>query len=128
MSYFNLKRRKAPRFGIEKTDGRIICHGHKKFVRGFGCCLAGKVGQHDGKPHVCEGPIDFHHSKTVGSGGGDETGVPLCRYLHMLLDSPGWSQKRVEESYTVAFSQIAEHLWKISPHGKAYRREREMER
>jgi hypothetical protein len=39
---------------------------------------------------------DPHHSPTVGAGGKDKDTSPACPDHHKRLDSPGWSEKRLE--------------------------------
>ena len=111
------KRIKRPRMGVRES-GRIECPGHLRFVRGFECSC---------KSHArfpCEGRIEAHHQVTRGAGGGDEQAVPLCAFHHSLLDSPGWSQKRLAAECSVDFERVAAHLWKISPHRLAWERKR----
>ncbi len=79
-----------------KLDTRVKCPGHLKFVREeFECSIKGRVCKSTGERHECWGPIDAHHVRTRGAGGGDEQVVSLCRGAHSLLDSWGWSAKRV---------------------------------
>lgn len=119
--------RKRVRSGIRDNDGPIKCPGHRKWVRGRNCELAGRSKKSDGEPHKCWGPIDFHHVTTRGAGGGDDTGIPLCRGAHSLLDSPWWSQTRVEDEYGVNFMTAANEYWLASPHGIKWRREHDGE-
>lgn len=104
------KRRTRKAMGV-RVSNVVRCPSHRKWVRGFQCCVDGKVPGHD-----CEGPIEFHHSVTRGAGGGDETGVPLCHYHHMLLESPGWSQRRIQEIARIDFAELSAQIWKGSPH------------
>ncbi len=107
-----LRRLKPPKMGVRQST-RIDCPGHLKWVRGFACAVGcTKFGI---VPN-CLAPIDAHHTTTRGAGGGDDTVIPLCRYHHSLLDSPGWSQKRLEEACGVDFKQLAADLWRRSPH------------
>lgn len=120
-----MQRRPKEKMGCKLPSTRIDCEAHRKFIKSRYCCLTGKTDQKTGELHVCWGYRDPHHTTTRGAGGGDETCVPLCRGGHDLLDSPGWSQKHLEERYGVDLKAIAAQLWEISPAGKKYRRERE---
>lgn len=98
------KRRMMP----PKETARIECDGHRALIRSHECCVAGKLKPpHDQCVYRHDGKSDPHHSKTRGAYGGDETCVPLCRYHHNLLDSPGWSQEEMEKQAKVSFRQIA---------------------
>ncbi len=110
-----LKRRKRVRCGI-REESRVSCRPHLQWVRGFPCL----VNNAD-----CWEKIDAHHVRTRGAGGGDEQVVPLCRFHHGQLDSPGWSQKKFQEHYKLDMATTAADLWERSPHGRKYRREHE---
>lgn len=116
------KRIKHAKMGVREPS-RIKCPAHLKWVRGHQCLCStpGRFG------FECKGRIEAHHQRTRGAGGGDEQVVPLCAFHHALLDSPGWSQKRLEEEWKVDFEWVAMRLWSYSPHGKKWRRERERE-
>jgi deoxycytidylate deaminase len=62
-------KRKPVRSGIERAPRRDWPR-HRRFVKSHVCCVCGYE------------KTDFAHVKTRGSGGGDETGVPLCRACH----------------------------------------------
>lgn len=109
------QRAKRPKMGV-KVSSKIACEPHKRWVRGFACICAGH------ERFKCEGRMEAHHQRTVGAGGGDEQVVPLCAFHHALLDSPGWSQKRLEAECGVDFEKVAEGLWRISPAGIRYRK------
>lgn len=110
------QRRKRERMGVREPD-RIICPAHLAFVRRLECTC---------KDHSrrCVGRIEAHHQKTRGAFGGDEQAIPLCVMHHALLDSPNWSQKRLEDECGLDFAQVAEGLWRISPAGIKYRNDR----
>ena len=113
-----LSRRKRPKMGVRQPS-KIVCPSHRRWVKGFECVCRNH-------PTIkCDGPMDPHHQITRGAGGGDEQVVPLCRTHHSLLDSPNWSQKRLEAECKVDFAEIAAALWLRSPHGIRYRRARE---
>lgn len=108
------QRRKRPKMGVREPS-RIDCPGHRRFVKSLEC-----VCRHH--PEIkCSGPMDPHHQQTRGAGGGDDQVVPLCRTHHSLLDSPWWSQKRLEAECGVDFAEIAAGLWKISKPAQRYR-------
>jgi hypothetical protein len=101
------KRKKRERMGVRELNPYDI-QGHRSFVKRYECSVKDKVPGHE-----CWGVIDPHHYKTVGAHGQDDRNcVPLCRGHHSLLDSPGWSQKRLEEIAKVSFEKIAADLWK----------------
>ena len=51
-----------------------------EWIRGFPCVV----------PHRCTGPVDPHHVRTRGAGGGDVGNVvPLCRSAHTELHAVG---------------------------------------
>lgn len=101
----------------------IRCRPHVDWVIGgdWRCILAGKVSKITGKPHVCCGRLDPHHSPTRGAGGGDNNISPICRAGHDLLDSWDRSEQSVEEEYGVSFGETGDSLWEASPFGKQYR-------
>lgn len=108
------RKRPRPKMGIRQST-RVDCPGHRRYVKSLECACKGR-GQ-----RLCWGPIDAHHQVTRGADGGDEQCVPLCRGHHSLLDSPGWSQKRLEAECGVDFAHVAEVLWKIGPAARRYR-------
>ncbi len=69
-------KRKPERSGIDRVPQKVWPR-HRRFVRSHVCCVCGKQ------------PTDFAHVKTVGSGGGDQFGVPLCRGCHSLQHTIG---------------------------------------
>lgn len=100
----------------------IKCRPHINWVlENYGCALTGLICKSTGKPHKCWGPLDPHHTPTRGAGGGDNNIVPLCRGAHSLVDSPDWSEKRVEKEYGVEFRPMGDQLWQISPPARVYR-------
>lgn len=108
------RRLKHSRMGL-RAPARVLCPGHLKWVRGHACACSWHFR------FACSGRIEAHHQRTRGAGGGDEQAVPLCAFHHALLDSPGWSQKRLEAECNVEFAEIAARLWAKSPHGRKYR-------
>lgn len=106
------KRKQRPRMNVQPPT-RVECPGHCKWVRSsFGCAIAGKVCKSTGIAHECEGRIDPHHTPTRGAGGGDDRVVPLCRKAHDLIETPNWSEARVQSEYGVPFAPMAADLWK----------------
>ena len=101
----------------------IKCRPHVNWVLDkWQCIAAGKVSKVTGKPHVCEGRLDPHHSPTRGAGGGDNNVSPCCRWLHSRLDSPGHSEKSVEAEYGISFRDTGASLWEGSPYRYEYER------
>lgn len=97
-----------------KESTRVDLPKFRSFVKTkYLCALAGKVCKSTGHPHVCEGPLDPHHTPTKGAGGDDRSIVPLCRKAHTLLDVPNWSEKRVEAEYGVEFRPMAAELFAL---------------
>lgn len=120
---------KRPPMMPPKPSARIECSKHKAFVKSHACCVAGKLNPPHDQCRYAEGGLsDPHHSKTRGAYGGDETCVSLCRYHHDLLDSPGWSQPRMEAEAKVSFAAIAAELARISIPLKNYHLRKERER
>lgn len=97
-----------------QPPSRVECRGHWEWMRkrNYLCLAVGKVSKVTGAAHVCEGRLDPHHAKTVGAGGGDNHIVPLCRFIHSRLDSPGHSQKSVEAEYGLNMLATAAALWR----------------
>ena len=113
-------KRKRPKMGVRQSD-KIDCPGHRRYVKSLEC-----VCRHH--PAIkCDGPMDPHHQRTRGAGGGDDEVVPLCRRHHSLLDSPNWSQKRLEAECKVDFAEIAAGLWRTGKAAQRYRKRREIE-
>lgn len=54
--------------------------------------------------HYCTGPIDPHHTKTVGSGGSDLTAIPLCRMHHIEIGQVG--VEKFERKYHIRVDSI----------------------
>lgn len=105
----------------------IRCRPHVNWViKEFQCILAGKVCKSTGQAHVCWGRLDPHHSPTRGAGGGDNNVVPICCGGHTLIDSPNWSEKRVEAEYGVSFRETGDDLWKASPHRITWERKQQL--
>lgn len=111
------QRRTRQRMNVQPPM-RVECRGHLRFVKTkFLCALAGKSTK-AGIAHVCHEIIDPHHTPTKGAGGGDHETVPLCRIAHVLLDSPNWSEARLEAEYGVKLRQMAADLWKADTYNR----------
>lgn len=93
-------RRKRPKSGIERAPRREWPR-HRRFVKSFECCV----------PDCHERP-DFAHTKTRGSGGGDEFGVPLCREHHSEQHNIGIA--RFDAKYKTDLKALAAELVKRS--------------
>jgi hypothetical protein len=90
---------KAKRWIVARTD-----LAYRDYVRGFPCDVRGVAG------HVCVGPIDPHHVKTRGSGGGDEANLTaLCRAAHTELHQIG--RHSFARKYGVKLVEIAMQRW-----------------
>jgi hypothetical protein len=117
---------KLPR-RIKKKPRRtaaINCPGHKAYVKTYECALGGKISPvHVG--YACGGPLDPHHTRSVGAGGGDEGLVPLCRIHHDLTHNTGLEW--VFNVTGVDLLEMAEQLWDISKPGQRYRAKIKME-
>ena len=107
-----LTRRKHKPMTDKKPD-RVDCRPHLQWVRGFNCCVAKSGG--------CNGKIQSHHCKTVGSGGGDNYAVPLCATHHTEWHNLG--RRTFDRKYNVNLASTAMELWLRSPHGIRWRRE-----
>lgn len=53
---------------------------------------------------------DPHHSPSVGAGGLDHNTSPVCRMHHDRIESPGWSEQRVQSEYKISFRRVAKLL------------------
>lgn len=124
------KRRKRPKMGLRES-AVIRCPSHLRWVRGHECAIAGKQ-QTRGEWrldhwHECEGRMEAHHVREGDHGHGmgqkpdDSTAVPLCASAHKRGHDMGW--QTFEKEWRVNLSDIAEQLWKQSPHGQKWRRE-----
>lgn len=51
-------------------------------------------------------PCDPHHVTTVGARGSDLSAVPLCRYHHNKIDSPGWGRNTFQKHYGINFAEL----------------------
>ena len=69
---------KRQRSGIERAPQKEWPR-HRRHVRSYGCCVRGCSNR----------PIDFAHGTSRGAGGGDETGIGLCREHHSEQHSSG---------------------------------------
>lgn len=93
---------KRSRSGIERAPQREWPR-HRKFVRSHACCV----------PDCIQGPIDFAHVKSRGAGGGDETGVSLCREHHTEQHAIGIDT--FQHRHGIDLLAIAEVFVKASP-------------
>jgi hypothetical protein len=98
---------KAKRWIVARTD-----MAYRDYVRGFPCDVRAKAG------HVCVGPIDPHHVKTRGSGGGDEANLTaLCRAAHTELHQIG--RHSFARKYGVDLPAVAAGRWNLYLNGAA---------
>jgi hypothetical protein len=95
-------KRQRPKMGVREPEQRTFPR-HRKFVRSHSCCVPGCMGS----------PIDFHHLKTRGSGGGDDTGIGACRAHHAECHAIGIS--RFDAKYGVDLWALAAEFVRRSP-------------
>lgn len=105
------KRRKAPKMGVRQPTG-LVCDGHRKWVKGFECLIAGRLG------HACIMPMHPHHVRKGTHTGMSQTPddsvvVPLCLAAHEEVHK---GHDTFEAKYGLNLSKIAEQLWARSPH------------
>lgn len=96
-----------------KPDSPIRCQGHLKFVRGFNCVCS------EIDPSGCGGKIEAAHVRRgtdggIGSKPGDNWTYPGCSEHHAEQHRIG--EQSFEKKYRLNLKQIAERLWRISPH------------
>ena len=98
--------RKVRRHGPPKPRPGLDDPEHKRFVRAQRCLISGKIarltrwkGVHPYKEqvteeyiHVCDGPVDPHHTTRKSQLGHDHTCVPLCRLAHKEAERLGNDQ------------------------------------
>lgn len=101
-----------------RRTSAIRCPGHTADIKLYDCALKSKIKPTDAH-HECWGPIDPHHTKTRGAGGGDDTLVPLCRGHHDLVHTKGLAW--IEAASGVDLREMAALLWDISTPAKRYR-------
>lgn len=91
-----------PVYPVPKVK-RVKDEKYLKRIREFRCCACKRW------------PVDAHHVKTKGAGGGDHQTVPLCRACHSLLDSPGMSRSLFEKKYRINFDkEVKWYQWIIN--------------
>jgi hypothetical protein len=78
---------------------RWIDDGYRAWVRKKPCCIGGG----------CFGAMHAHHTKTKGSGGGDETCVPLCAEHHTQVHAMGFQS--FDTYHGVKLSRVAAKLY-----------------
>lgn len=104
-----LKRRKPPKMGV-RQEPQIRRAGHLRWIRGFECSV---------KNHECVGKIEAAHVRSGTDGGtsvkpGDNWAIPLCTAHHRTQHTVG--EFRFEAHYRIDMRQIAQDLWRRSPH------------
>lgn len=107
------KRRTRPRMMAPKEDAPIRCQSHLKWVRGFACSCS------EIDPAGCDGKIEAAHVRRgtdggIGSKPGDNWTLPLCSGHHAEQHRIG--EQSFEKKYRLSMKQIAERLWRLSPH------------
>lgn len=116
------KRKKRAKMGLREPS-QIRCQGHIQWIRGFPC----SIELHG--DHVCTGRIEAHHMREGSNGGvglkcDDSTCVPLCSHAHQNFHSMGVDT--FQTRYHIDLVKTSKVFWEWSPHGKIYRREREV--
>lgn len=114
--------RKLPKVKPPRERPGLDDPAHKRMVKQRRCLIAGKrvtLTRWKGFPfkeeiteeyvHVCEGPIDPHHTTRKSQLGHDHTCVPLCRLAHREAERLGnqgfletWGVDLVEEAEKLA--------------------------
>lgn len=97
-------RRKRAKMGVQKPPQRIYPR-HRNFVRSHNCAVPG-----------CPLPATFAHFHSVGSGGHDKDGVPLCHNHHMEQHACGiWT---FQDRHGVDLEALAAELARKTPDSK----------
>lgn len=115
--YSSLRRRKAEPMRVkEKTV--IRCPSHLAWVRGFECAAINRRSAHE-----CFGKIEAAHVRTGTDGGtsmkpSDCWTIPLCAAAHREQHDVG--EPAFERMYGISMRQVAERLWRMSPHRVSY--------
>jgi len=86
---------------LKASRGRRRCYQHlelpdfQEYVRAQPCIALGLVL--GGKPHVCDGKIEFCHKDAKGRGHQDfGNGFPCCTLLHTACKDFSWHRGKVE--------------------------------
>lgn len=97
------KKRRPVKSGIERAPQRVWPR-HRRFVKSFECCVPG-----------CPTPwaAEFHHVKTVGAGGHDADGVPLCLNHHREFHACGLGT--FGDRHQIDLTALAAELVRRSP-------------
>lgn len=116
------KRRTRPRMMAPKEDAPIRCPGHLKWVRGFACVCS------EIDPTGCGGRMEAAHVRRgtnagVGIKPGDNWTYPACSNHHAEQHRIG--EQTFEKTYRFSLKQIAERMWRVSPHRITYERKQE---
>lgn len=98
-------RRKRPKSGIERAPQRIFPR-HRRWVKSHRCCVPGC-------PSLV---VDFAHIHSVGAGGHDKDGVPLCRLHHSEQHQCGIHT--FQDRHGVDLEALAAELVRTSPDAK----------
>jgi len=116
-----LKRRKAEPMGV-REETQIRCDPHLKWVRGFRCAVLDTKAHHE-----CFGRMEAAHVRTGTDGGmgfkpSDCFTIPLCSAAHREQHNIG--EAEFERIYGIKMRQIADGLWRKSPHRLSYEAKR----
>lgn len=98
-----------------KEQPQIRSASHLKWIRGHHCAITNDD---------CAGKIEAAHVRTGTDGGmgvkpGDNWTIPLCSVHHAWQHHHG--EQSFERQYCINMKRLAEHMWGLSPHGRAWR-------
>ena len=96
------RKRKRQRMRKLNPD-RPASPGHLRWVRARESAVM-KEGE-------CVGPVEAHHVRARGAGGGDEAVVPLCVQHHQEVHALG--RDTFAKRYDVDLAEVAAALWRI---------------
>jgi hypothetical protein len=96
-----------------RTEKRIRCPGHLKWIRGFECCV----------PDCKRRPIEAAHVRTGTNGGmgmkpDDTWAISLCQHHHMEQHRIG--EPAFETAYRINLKAVALEFAKASPHRRKW--------
>lgn len=113
-----MKRRKRPKMGVRQPPAdHVSCRGHLAFIRGCECVMANVPGA-----SPCLGRTEAHHVRHKRHR--DDLTVPMCVQHHTEVHK---GHDTFEAKHKVDLFKIALTHWTASPHGKKWRREKELE-
>lgn len=108
-----IKRRKAPRHGINKGPQREF-HGHTKWVRGHECLINNDECRGNIDAAHFDGPVPNEDRGGMALKDHDKWTFPLCRFHHIFDYHNGW--QTFEKKHGVDTKKAAEEMAGRSPH------------